>query len=174
MMLRSHHWYAVAHTICIISLSSSSILCNVKMASSGRNMKLLCWSNTIDTPLRTLYALYPSLPALFCVTWRWHLVAETCSYYVDLIIPTIRYIWLCYRLFFSYLSVLHTQRGWLFLKSRLSLQRVSINELWLCWGERLTAEIGCQNVILILASRSQCSTSNRPRHMWKCCWVMKD
>jgi len=38
MMLRSHHWYIVAHTICIISLSSSSILCNLMMASSGRNI----------------------------------------------------------------------------------------------------------------------------------------
>jgi len=30
--------YAIAHTTCIISLSSRSILCNLKMASSGRNM----------------------------------------------------------------------------------------------------------------------------------------
>ena len=34
-------------------------------------------------------------------------MAETYSYYVDLIIPAIRYFKLCYRLFFFYLSVKH-------------------------------------------------------------------
>ena len=38
---------AVAHTMCIISLSSSSILYNLNMVSSGRNMQLLCsYNNT--------------------------------------------------------------------------------------------------------------------------------
>ena len=32
-----------------------------------------------------IHVLYPSLPALCCVTWRWPLVAKTCSYYVDLL-----------------------------------------------------------------------------------------
>ena len=33
--------------LCILySFSSRSILCNLKMASSGRNMWLPCWSNT--------------------------------------------------------------------------------------------------------------------------------
>ena len=51
----------------------------------GCAMAYQWWDLTIDTPLRALYVLYPSLPALFRVSWRWPLVAETCSYYVELI-----------------------------------------------------------------------------------------
>ena len=58
---------------------------NYKYVNDVHVMMLRSQHCNIDTPLRTLYILYPSLPDLFCVTWRWPLVAETCSYYVDLI-----------------------------------------------------------------------------------------
>ena len=46
IMLRSQHWYTIAHAIYIVFFSSKSII---------------------------------------CVTWRWPLAAETCSYLVDII-----------------------------------------------------------------------------------------